>query len=240
MIKEALYKLSYSLFPRRCNLCGEVVALDEELCEECAIIKMIEGELCSLCGNPKKECACKKKERKPEYKRFIAPYYYKDSIAAAANRFKDYGYPELAPEMSKRMAQYISERFSEIDFDCITFVPLTKKKLEKRGYNQSELLANGVSEKLKIPVEELLIKIKNTPQQKRSSAQQRKVNLRGAFDLAEGKSADGKTILLIDDIKTTGSTINECSFVLNAYGANAVYAATFCMTKPKSKKEEAK
>ena len=238
MIKEVINKLSYALYPRRCVLCGEVVALDETLCEECLSAEMIEGELCRVCGNPKKECSCTKNNKMPEYKAFIAPYYYENSIAAGANRFKDYGFPELSKAMGEKLSVQIENYYDEIEFDCITFVPLTKKKLKKRGYNQAQLLADEVSKHIDIPSAKLLVKSRNTPQQKRISATQRRVNLRGAFDLADGVDVDGKTILLIDDIKTTGSTLNECAFVLNAYGAKAVYAASFCMTKTRKQKRK--
>ena len=238
MIKEVTEKLLYALYPRRCSLCGEVVALDEELCGECLGAEMIEGELCRVCGNPKKECSCTKKTKIPEYKAFIAPYYYENSISAGANRFKDYGFPELSEAMGEKLSQQIENYYNKIEFDCITFVPLTKKKLRKRGYNQAQLLADEVSKHINIPSAKLLSKIRSTPQQKRISANQRKVNLRGAFDLAEGADVDDKTILLIDDIKTTGSTLNECAFVLNAYGAKAVYAASFCMTKSRKQKRK--
>ena len=236
MIKEALTKLSYAVFPRRCELCGEVVALDEALCEECAALSRIEGELCNKCGEPKESCQCTRKTKTPEYKAVIAPYYYEKSVSAAANRFKDFGFTELAPRMGSEMSEHISCYYKDIEFDYITYVPITEKKQQKRGYNQSELLANEVSEHLGVPVEKLVDKIKTTPQQKKSSASKRKLNLRGSFEINPNADVRNKTVLLIDDIKTTGSTLNECAYVLNAYGAKAVYAAAFCLTKSKKSK----
>jgi len=237
MIKEALKELSYAVYPKRCELCGEVVAFDEKLCENCLNLELISGELCKKCGNPKAECSCSKHEKTPEFKAFIAPYYYEESVATAANRFKDFGFPELAYEMGEAMAKQIEIYYKDICFDLITYVPLTKEKLKTRGYNQSELLAKEIEKRLNIPCEELILKIKATPQQKKSSAKQRRTNLRGSFDLKTGIRVEDKTILLIDDIKTTGSTLNECAYVLNAYGARAVYAAAFCMTKRKRERQ---
>ena len=233
MIKEALNKISYAVFPKRCALCGEVVSLDEEVCGECRKLERITGELCNKCGNPKADCSCDKRTKTPEYRRVIAPYYYEGSIAAGANRFKDFGFPELAPKMGEEIFRQIEEQYKGIEFDCITFVPLTKQKQQKRGYNQSELLAREVADRMQLPCIELIAKVRATPQQKTRSAKQRKINLRGSFDLVEGLRIEGKTFLLIDDIKTTGSTLNECAYVLNAYGAKAVYAAALCMTKNK-------
>ncbi len=236
MIKEAINKLSYALFPKRCELCGEVCELDAIRCEECEKLERISGELCRICGNPKAQCSCKNKNKKPEYKAFIAPFYYENSITAGVIRFKEYNYPELSKAMAREMSEHIDDYFGDIDFDCITFVPMTKKKQQNRGYNQAELLANEVSLNTGIPVCNLLEKVMRTPDQKRGNAKQRAVNLHGAFDLIEGEDVDDKTILLVDDIRTTGSTISECAYVLNAYGAQAVYALALCMTKPK--KEE--
>ena len=117
---------------------------------EFLLLKRIEGELCRKCGIPKDICSCKNKRKKSEYKAFIAPFYYENSISAGANRFKDYGYPELAKAMGKEMSEHIEDYFGDVEFDFITFVPMTKKKQNKRGYNQSELLANEISEILDI------------------------------------------------------------------------------------------
>ena len=237
MIKEAISKLLYAVFPRRCELCGEVVELDKALCEECASLERINGELCSRCGNPRAQCSCDKKTKTPEYKRFIAPYYYEGSIATGVNRFKDYGFFELSKRMGYEIFLQISEQYGDIHFDAITYVPITEKKKRKRGYNQSELLADEIAKHMNLPVEKLVSKIRTTPQQKRIGARQRRINLRGSFDLCDGVNVRNKTYLLIDDIKTTGSTMNECAYVLNAYGAEAVYAAAFCMTNKKRKKK---
>ena len=230
-MKQAIKNLSYAVFPKRCGLCGDVIAFDEELCEECFKLERITGTLCNKCGKPKENCTCDRKTKAPEYKRFIAPYYYEGSVRAGANRFKDYGYPELAIKMGEELFRQIDEQYKGIAFDCITFVPMTKEKQKKRGYNQSELLAKEVAKHMNLPCMQLIAKIKTTPPQKTGSARKRRINLRGSFDLADGVWVENKTILLIDDIKTTGSTLNECAYVLNAYGAKAVYAAAFCLTE---------
>ena len=234
MIKEAINKLLYAVFPRRCELCGEVCELDAVQCEECRELERISGMLCKICGKPKDICTCKEEKTKlPEYKAFIAPYYYENNIKAGVIRFKEYGFPELAKAMGREISKQIDDYYGDIQFDCITYVPMTKKKVKKRGYNQAELLANELSACTCIPVEALIEKISDTPDQKKGNAKKRAMNLHGALDLAENTDVYDKTILLIDDIKTTGATLNECAYVLNAYGAKAVYAATFCMTKRK-------
>ncbi|MCD7796675.1 MAG: hypothetical protein LUG95_03415 [Clostridiales bacterium] len=86
----------------------------------------------------------------------------------------------------------------------------------------------------------LLVKVEHTKPQKKLSARRRKVNLYGAFDVIDKEYVEGKTILLIDDVKTTGSTLNECTKMLKIYGAKAVYCATLAIVEPKSKKDKDK
>lgn len=233
MIKSALDALSYAFFPKRCELCGEVICLDEVRCDSCKSAERITGDLCEKCGRSRLDCECGSKTSKPEYKAIAAPYYYENSIKTAVNRFKDYKYTELKFKMAEEISNCIKERFGEITFDIITYVPMTKSKERKRGYNQSKLLAQEVSKNLCLAFCDCLVKVRETSQQKRSGAAKRRINLHGAFDLKNGADVKGKTILIIDDVKTTGSTLNECSFVLNGYGAKAVYAAAFCVTNKK-------
>lgn len=230
--------IRYSLFPRRCELCAEVVEPNESRCEQCRSVEIIKGEICKACGSETKNCSCPKNARKPEYRCVTAPYYFENSIAKAIVKMKNYGYTELVYPMADAMLSVINDRYKDISFDFVTFVPLTRARELKRGYNQSQLLAQAVADGLGIPCVPALKKIYNTKSQRRSRAGSRMVNLHGAFDLnVDYSMIDDKTVLLIDDVKTTGSTLHECAFVLNGYGARAVYASTVAVTKRKSKKK---
>ncbi len=122
-----------------------------------------------------------------------------------------------------------------ISFDYITFIPVSKKTLKKRDYNQAYLIATQLSKLLDVEVLDVLAKVSKTKPQKSLSAKERKVNVYGAFDLKDKSAVKDKTFLIIDDVKTTGSTLNECSKMLNIYGAKAVYAATLAVAAPKKK-----
>ena len=233
MIKRALKRISYVLFPRRCELCGEVCEFDRVRCEECESAQRITGKICTKCGREEDRCTCKKEKFSPSYKGFAAPYYYKSSFVRGVIRFKNYGFTELAPVMADEIAKTLKQRFEGVDFDFITCVPMTDKKKRKRGYNQSELLAQELSDILNIEYKQLLEKPRDTASQRYSSVQERKVNLYGAFDVRDKESVKGKTVLIIDDVKTTGSTLAECSAMLMANGAKAVYAASLCVTDKK-------
>lgn len=231
MIKDALYKFLYLLFPRRCDLCGDVVEFDRQRCTQCENSKRIIGEICDKCGCEKEYCKCRKNKDKAEYKCVCGAYYFDGNIVKAVHRFKFYGFKELADAMGKEIASVVKERYNDAVFDLVTYVPLTKKRLNKRGYNQSLLLAQAVAEELNVPCVKCLDKIRDTKSQRSQSAKERKLNVFGAYDIADGADVTDKTILIVDDVKTTGNTLNECAKMLKSYKAKAVYAAAFAVAK---------
>lgn len=214
-------------FPRRCAICGRVVALDEDLCEECRNLKRIEPPRCLQCGRAKADCICK--GAKKEYDGITAPFYYKDILVTAVHNFKFHEQPLLARKMGEEMALSVKETFSDITFDVITCVPLSKRRKNDRGYNQAELLARSVSKNLGIPYSELLRKVVNNKVQHKENARVRKINVYGVYDLIDGVDVNGKTVLLVDDVKTTGSTLNECAKMLKMHGAKKVIVTTFAI-----------
>ncbi len=232
-LKSAFSALSKALFPNRCELCGEVIELDERVCGKCKNPPVIKAPLCECCGASKGDCNCKK--NKNEYKRIISPYYYTDSLVPAIHRFKNGGMPFLAERFADDIAKCVSENYSDVQFDSVTFVPIRDFQKRKRGFNQSQLLAEGVANKIGVPVVPILKKIRYTGVQHRKSAIQRRADSFGAYDVTDDyiSSLEGKTILLIDDVKTTGATLNECSKMLKIYGAENVYCAAVAITKNK-------
>lgn len=114
--------------------------------------------------------------------------------------------------------------------DYVCAVPLTAAKLQKRGYNQSELLARRVCDELLLEYAELIFKVKDTLNQHNLSKQDRLSNLNSAFSVNGEYDLDGKTVLLCDDIKTTGTTLKECSDVLLNSGAKDVYCLCAAVT----------
>lgn len=107
-------------------------------------------------------------------------------------------------------------------------IPLHAKKLRARGYNHATLLAKHLSKKLRIPLMDGLVRTKETVIQARLSKQQRKENIRGAFALKKVADVKGKTIFVVDDILTTGTTCLEAANVLKKAGAKSVYALALC------------
>lgn len=123
------------------------------------------------------------------------------------------------------MAKAVRREFSNINFDCVCFVPMTLKNKLKRGINQSELLARCIANELNIPLyQNALVKLKQNRVQHNLSRNERIMNVKGVFTASD--DVKGKTVLLVDDIKTTGATLNECSRELLKAGAGQVFCVT--------------
>ena len=134
----------------------------------------------------------------------------------------------ISAELAKMMTDTFIEE--EMCADVVTFVPMTAKEIKERGYNQSELLAEEVAKRLNLPITSTVLKIKETDKQKRLTAKERRENLKGVFAVADKTAIKGKRILLVDDVITTGATVNECSAVLKKAGATKVSSLTACIT----------
>lgn len=229
MMKDIFERLLCYIFPKRCDICGEVVALDDTRCENCLLAKRIAEERCYDCGREKNICECKKHKLKNDYEMVIAPFYYDEKLVGAIHRLKFGNRPELALGMANEIINCIKEEYKDISFDAVTYVPLTDKRKKARGYNQSQLLASHISKALNIPLEDTLYRELEDNPLRGKSAKHRKADIFGAFDINKDINPNNKIYLLIDDVKTTGATLNECAATLDIYGAKATYCATFAI-----------
>lgn len=221
--------------PKRCAYCGKVIDADSLMCNDCRkAVSRIGGEVCGNCGREKTVCSCKKSSN--YYTRIAAPFYFEGVVRNGMHRFKFRNSPRNAEAYSHEMASIIEERFKDVRFDFITEIPMTKKSLKKRGYNQGSLLAKGISQKLNIEYKEkFLVKLYETEKQHGLNYSLRKGNLTGVYDVAQPQEVEGKIILLCDDISTSGETFNEASKMLWLYGAKEVYCVAAALTKQKKK-----
>lgn len=128
----------------------------------------------------------------------------------------------------KLLGNYLCKLINEnnIVADCIFYVPISKETLKIRGFNQCEIMAKVISEQFEIPIYHSLIKVKNTKEQKTLSKDERKKNLIGVFDVNKPKEVYGKSIILLDDVTTTGATLIECEKILKKYGASTIKLLT--------------
>ncbi|MEE1076918.1 MAG: ComF family protein [Acutalibacteraceae bacterium] len=216
------FKNLYSLlinafFPARCPYCNEVIFKNNEACDNCKSELEYENIITVL------------------YKsRNISPFKYSGINKKAVLNFKFNNNPNYSEQLAISMQKAIANEYSiylgsenQKYFDIITYVPFTKKRYRKRGYNQSQLLAKNLSDNLNIDFQPILLKTKDNQAQHTLPKAERKRNVEGVFEINPQYKVFGKTILLIDDILTTGSTLNECINVLYANGAEAVLCATY-------------
>ncbi len=203
------------------------------LCDRCEESIERITDRCLGCGNPRAGCTCSKHN----FSLFLAsPFLYENKLREAIHRFKFGGETDLVKFFAKETAECVAKEFGDVKFDVVTCVPQTKRKCRQRGYNQSALLAKEIAKQLKLPYDELLlIKTRETADQHNLKGKERIKNLKDAFAAENPDSVSNKAILLVDDIKTTGATLNECRKVLLKAGASAVYCATIAVTPEKVK-----
>lgn len=231
-----IYKrISDLLFPKHytCVICGDEVFNRYDLCEPCLkSLPYIMGRVCLHCSDPLVSNGdyCKRcKGKKFYYDRAISPFVYDGEVAKLIHGLKYNNKRYLAEPLSVFMADKLkSEKFY---FDMIVPVPLCAKRYKERGYNQSLLLANELSKQTGIVANgDVLIRIKETPTQTSLDFMERQSNLLGAFKVVNKKAVKGKSILLVDDVFTTGATVTECARMLKDAGASTVYVLTVAHT----------
>lgn len=210
--------------------CGKIIDMDCIYCDECEPkMPRITGERCVFCGESKTDCRCKK--HRHHYSRIVAPFYYESGARNALLKLKKY--PVYAEGLSQECVRVIEECYSDLHFDLITSVPMNKRRKRLNGFNQSEILAKKIAQKTGVeymPVLQALFTLKS---QHKLKSVFRAGNVRGVYDKIEGKSVEGKTILLVDDIKTSGATLNECALILKLYDAKDVFAVAGAIAKGK-------
>ena len=215
------------LFPRRCPVCDEIVVpWGEKICAGClGKMKLLTSPWCMKCGKKLlrdgEYCSdCRRKEHR--FLRGRALYEY-ESAALSIYRFKYSGRREYADWYGEQIADYLGDFIRNVNPDCLIPVPLHKKRKNERGYNQAEVLAHAVGRQLNIPVfADLVVRKKNTRPLKYENPEGRQNNLKKAFIMARN-DVKLKRIIIIDDIYTTGSTMDALSGVLQRAGIREIY-----------------
>ena len=235
-IKEKILNVFDKIIPpkNKCLICQKEMFLDTEIgvCETCKNdLKPIEKS-CIKCGVELKDLSmvcdfCK--DKKHAFNRAVACFNFDDFTRQIIHKFK-YGNAEyLAPVLAHFMCKKIEE--FELDFDIILYVPLDIKRKKSRGYNQSEILAKEIGKLLNKPVfDDVLFKIGNTKNQASLGYNERLKNLKNSFVVANSNKVRAKKILLVDDVFTTGATVEEVSRVLNSAKVKMINVITFCHT----------
>lgn len=221
-----------------CDGCGREIFHypEKRLCADCEKkLTRINERACPKCGRQGiSDGVCLTcKSRAPKFTRGFSPFVYCGKGASFINRVKN-GNPRLALYFGEEMADCFARRYTGTKDTPIllVFVPMTESGMRARGYNQAERLAESVETRLRergFSVEtdgEILQKNRDTAQQKKMDASSRADNVAGAYRVHKRAACRGKTLLLVDDIMTTGATGSECARHLLAAGAKEVYFLT--------------
>lgn len=219
------------LFPPRCIGCKR---LGKWLCEDCLDeIERLKPPLCNLCGRPLPVVAsrlcplCQRSPLRIDGIRSVA--YYDGIMREAIHRFKYSGLIELATPFGVMMSSYLLE--NPLPADVIVPVPLHNERFKERGHNQAALLAQELGRMIGLPVvEKSLVRIRDTPPQVGLSADERRENVRGAF-ICIGEELVGRRVLLVDDVVTTGATLEACSLALKDAKTLSVWAFTLARSR---------
>ena len=220
-------------FSRRgytCDCCGAEIFdyPNRRICDDCDALIVQEYPRCAKCGRKtvtQGVCLTCKREL-PSFDVGMSPFVYEGMSAAMINRFKNRE-RHLSAFFSERMSKMLKESGLFSQDLLIVCVPMTKDKRLKRGYNQAEELARGISSLLGLTFDsEVLEKRKETLEQKHLTKKERQENVKTAFFVHKRVLVRGRDILLIDDIMTTGSTGSACARVLKNAGANKIIFLT--------------
>lgn len=215
-----------ALYPRRCPVCDGIVGrAGEKVCLKCMDrLRLLTPPWCMRCGRKTEEGEeyCRDcREREHLFDRGRALYEY-DSAAESIYRFKYGGRREYAEFYGEQIAEYLGDFIRDMDPEVIVPVPLHRRRMAGRGYNQAELLARAVGGRMGIPVDSrLLVRVRNTAPQKKLNREQRQNNLKRAFNITRN-DVKLKRILVFDDIYTTGTTLDEAARALKAAGAERI------------------
>lgn len=227
------------LYPQRCPICEQIVIPKGALiCKECyKTLPFIEEPRCMKCGKPlesmEKEYCYDCEKRTFHYEYGYGLFRYNEQMKRSLSAFKYHGKREYAEFYGQQLLIHFKEWIVSVGIQVIVPVPVHKKKKRMRGYNQAALLAAIVAKGTGIPLAEALERSINTLPQKVLDNRERIYNLQNAFRVHSRNefSIEGKKVLLIDDIYTTGSTIEVCTNALLRAGADKVYYLSLCIGK---------
>lgn len=209
------------LFPPKCVLCRKL--LDQN-----------ETDLCRTCRVETPQAAAGR-VKFPYLAEWTAVWYYEGTVRQSLLRFKFHGARSYAGAYGRVLAMKLMENFPQ-GFDLLTWIPVSRRRRLKRGYDQVALLAAAVAEELGMEPVSTLKKTRNTPPQSGiHGAAERRANVLGAYAVLDPARVAGKRIVLLDDVITTGATAGECARMLLTAGAKEVICAAVATARHQSK-----
>ena len=231
------------VYPQFCAVCGRKTsgAHGRPVCPACLkLTTPLAAPLCQRCGMPLRQltdataAGCRNCRRvRLFFDRAISVFEYNPVMKIIIHQLKYRRKTALADPLAERMTGFLANHLPLARIDMVTCVPLHPRRRRTRGFNQSHLLGKHMADRLNLPYQEsVLRRIRQSKVQAVSSYEQRRDNIADAFRLSDPQAVSGKTVLLVDDVLTTGATLNECSRVLKAAGATHVFVATLARALP--------
>ena len=213
---------------------------DMPICFDCLseLIKnsMARHRLCPRCGALLRKggkCPVCARDRTGSISKTFAPFRYQGAVRALVIALKFHGELRAAP----LLVPYMVRSLGAYRPDVVCAVPLSRRRFQERGYNQAEVLARLICWKIQSPYAEALVRVRNTRRQsEQETPAERKANVLKAFDILDGKAIAGKRVLLVDDVRTSGSTAIACAEILKKYGASEVCLAVAAIAPGNGKK----
>ena len=225
------------LYPPHCAVCGRSADEDEDryLCRDCiGAIDFVQEPACPKCGHElgpftKQAKRCINCRNTPlRFDRAVAAAHHAGVVRDLLLAFKFAAQKQNAFPLAKLLAARLEETEIPGQVQLIVPVPLHRRRQRSRGFNQARSLAERLGERLSLMVSpRVLRRVVDTPPQSRGmSLASRRANVKGAFVVRSPRAVNGKSVLLIDDVLTTGATTSECAAILKRAGAKTVYVAT--------------
>lgn len=213
------------LYPNRCPCCGDFIKWNKLICGKChKSIEIVYDRTCKKCG--KEICIC---SEKLYYDRAAVPLRYTDLVKEGILSLKRGHNKNFGEYTGKMLSEIIKKYYSDEKFDCIIPVPMSRKSFYERGYNQAEIIAKEISNDLDIPVRNDILYKSSSSSQHYLKRTERLKNITAIginnIDLS------GMSVIICDDVITTGSTVNRCARLLKSANASNVFMAAASQSK---------
>ncbi len=215
------------IFPDTCIVCAKPVRKIHYACKKCQdkisyLSPVFKCKTCLSHTPPSENRMCGFCLREnPQYSRLISCALYKGGIRSTMQAYKFRNRPDLHIGFSKLACETLER--DGVFFDAVICMPIHKNKLTERGYNQSELIAKRIAKYFEVPFyKDLLVKVKETKTQSELKYAERKKNIKGAFSVNNPERINDCTVLLIDDIFTTGFTMREAARMCAPHAAEII------------------
>lgn len=224
---STLHKYILDIFyPNRCPCCNDFIKWDKLICSKChKKINIVYEKVCKYCG--KEICIC---SENLNYDGAVVPLRYEDLVKEGILSLKRGKNKNFGEYTGKLIAQILCSEYSDMKFDCIVPVPMSKQSYCERGYNQAEIIAREIAVALKTELcKNILYKSGKSASQHYLKRAQRLINISSI--MSRDIDLTGKSVIICDDVITTGSTVNRCAHLLKKSGADTVFLVAAAQSK---------